>query len=97
MKKLLVLAALLFAGGSALADTVLYETNFNDMELGPIYQNYPEEWLQYYGTPNEENYMDVVEGGFGGGGRSLRYYSTDRLIATYTVIPDSYDHSLTKN
>ena len=44
MKKLLVLAALLALGGSALADTVLYQTNFNDMELGPIYQNYPEEW-----------------------------------------------------
>ena len=97
MKKLLVLAALFILSGSALADTVLYQTNFNDMDLGPIYQNYPEEWLLFYGTPNEDNYMDVVEGGFGGGGRSLRYYSTDRLIGTWTVIPDSYDHSLTKN
>ena len=62
MKKLLVLAALLALGGSALAGTVLYQTNFDNLDLGPIYQNYPEEWLQYYGTPNEENYMDVVEG-----------------------------------
>ena len=97
MKKLLIFAALFILGGSALADTVLYETNFDDMELGPIFENYPDSWYKYYGSVNEDNYMNVVEGGYGGTGRSLRYYSSEYMMATRTVIPDNEGRSLTKD
>jgi len=97
MKKMLIFAALCLFGAATYADTVLYETNFDNMELGPIFTNYPDNWSLYYGSVNENNYMDVVEGGYGGSGRSLRYHSEGYTIATRTRIPDNEGHSLTKD
>ena len=39
MKKLLILAAVLALGSYAMADSVLFETNFDDLNLGPIVAN----------------------------------------------------------
>ena len=97
MKKLLILAAVLFLGSYALADSVLFETNFDDLELGAIVANYPSVWSYCYSQPNEENTVDVVEGGYGGEGRRLRYNLTDRYVATHTKIPNSENHSITSD
>ena len=97
MKKLLIFAALFLFGASAFADSVLYETNFDSMELGPIFENYSDSWYKYYGSVNEDNYMNVVEGGCGGTGRSLRYHSSGYTMATRTRIPNNENHSLTKD
>ncbi|MBR5625057.1 hypothetical protein IKW72_08690 [bacterium] len=97
MKKLLIFTALFFLGASAFADSVLYETNFDSMELGPIFENYSDSWYKYYGSVNEDNYMNVVEGGCGGTGRSLRYHSSGYTMATRTRIPNNENHSLTKD
>ncbi|MBP5626753.1 hypothetical protein J6X96_01110 [bacterium] len=97
MKKLLILAAILAFGSYALADSVLFETNFDDLELGPIVANYPSVWSYCYAQPNEENTVEVVEGGVGGDGRCLYYNLTDRYVATHTKIPNSENHSLTND
>ena len=97
MKKTLIFAALCLFGAAAFADSVLYETNFDDMELGPIFTNYPDNWSLIYGSINENNYINVVEGGCGGSGRSLRYHSEGYTIATRTSIPDNAGHSLSKD
>ena len=97
MKKLLIFTALFLLGTSAFADSVLYETNFDSMELGPIFENYSDSWYKYYGSVNEDNYMNVVEGGYGGTGRSLRYHSSGYTMATRTRIPNNENHSLTKD
>ena len=97
MKKLLILAAVLALGSYALADSVLFETNFDDLELGPIVANYPGVWSYCYAQPNETNTVEVVEDGAGGEGRSLRYKLTNRYVATHTKIPNSENHSLTND
>ena len=97
MKKLLILAAVLFLGSYAMADSVLFETNFDDLELGPIVANYPSVWSYCYAQPNEENTVEVVEGGVGGEGRCLYYNLTDRYVATHTKIPNNENHSLTND
>ena len=97
MKKLLILAAILAFGSYALADSVLFETNFDDLELGPIVANYPSVWSYCYAQPNEENTVEVVEGGVGGDGRCLYYNLTDRYVSTHTKIPNSENHSLTND
>lgn len=97
MKKLLVLAAVLAFGSYALADSVLFETNFDDLELGPIVANYPSVWSYCYAQPNETNTVEVVEGGADGEGRSLRYKLTNRYVATHTKIPNSENHSITSD
>ena len=97
MKKLLILAAVLAIGSYAMADSVLFETNFDDLELGAIVANYPSVWSYCYAQPNEENTVEVVEGGAGGEGRCLRYSLTDRYVATHTKIPNSENHSLTND
>lgn len=98
MKKLLILAAVLAFGSYALADSVLFETNFDDLKLGPIVANYPDTWSYCYGGgPNESNSVEVVEGGYGGEGRSLRYKTTDRWLSTHTKIPNNENHSITSD
>ena len=97
MKKLLMLAAVLAFGSYAMADSVLFETNFDDLNLGPIVANYPSVWSYCYAQPNEENTVEVVEGGVGGDGRCLYYNLTDRYVATHTKIPNSENHSLTND
>ena len=97
MKKLLILAAVLALGSYAMADSVLFETNFDDLNLGPIVANYPSVWSYCYAQPNENNTVEVVEGGAGGNGRCLRYNLTDRYVATHTKIPNSENHSLSND
>ena len=98
MKKLLILAAVLFLGSYAMADSVLFETNFDDLELGPIVANYPSVWSYCYGGgPDENNTVEVVEGGAGGEGRCLRYNTTDKWLSTHAKIPNSENHSLTND
>ena len=97
MKKLLILAAVLALGSYALADSVLFETNFDDLELGAIVANYPSVWSYCYSQPNETNTVEVVEGGVGGEGRCLRYKLTNRYVATHTKIPNSENHSITSD
>ncbi|MBR5625056.1 BACON domain-containing protein [bacterium] len=98
MKKLLILAAVLFLGSYAMADSVLFETNFDDLELGAIVANYPSVWSYCYGAPaDENNTVEVVEGGAGGEGRCLRYNTTDKWLSTHAKIPNSENHSLTND
>ncbi|MBO7436032.1 hypothetical protein J6U76_08620 [bacterium] len=97
MKKLLILAAVLALGSYALADSVLFETNFDDLNLGPIVANYPSVWSYCYAQPNASNTVEVVEGGAGGEGRCLRYNLTTGYVATHAKIPNSENHSLTND
>ena len=94
-EKIFIVAVL--AASTVLANTTIYETNFDSMPLGSIITSQAN-WVSVYGAESENACADVVEGGYDGSAKCLRMRSQNSaMLGIHCQLSGTEGHSSTNN